>query len=141
MAVGQIFTNLGQALVVDQLDKNTAVAGGSLTYFGAWGSSNTTPAVTDTATSPFTQHPEARVSIAAGAMSQQTTQSTGDTIRWTYTITASGTRTVQETGVFDIVTSGSGNLYVRIVHGSLALESGDQVSYTINLQFTDVSGS
>lgn len=140
MAVGQIFTNLGQALVVDQLDKNTAVAGGTLTYYGAWGSGNATPAVTDTVTQ-FTQHPESRVAIAAGAMSQQTTQSTGDTVRWTYTITASGTRTVQETGIFDVVTSGSGNLYIRIVHGSLALESGDQVSYTINLQFTDVSGS
>jgi hypothetical protein len=140
VATGQKFTNLGQALVTKQLDKNNAVAGGSLAYHGAWGSNGTTPAVTDTV-SDFTQHPEARVSIAAGSMSRQTTQSTNDTIRWQYTITATGNRTVQETGIFDIITSGSGELYIRIVHGSLALESGDQVAYTVNLQFTDVSGS
>lgn len=137
MATGQIFTNNGQALVVDQLDKNTAVVGTSLAYFGAWGAGNTTPAVTDNAL--VTENAEARVSIAAGSISQQTTQSTGDTIRYQYTITATGSRTVQETGIFSASTAG--NCFVRIVHGSLALESGDQVAYTINIQFTDVSGS
>lgn len=136
MAVGQIFTNNGQALVVDQLDKNTAVVGTSLAYFGAWGSGNTTPAVADNAL--VTENAEARVSIAAGSITQQTVQSTGDTIRWVYTITATGTRTVQETGIFSASTAG--NCYIRIVHGSLALESGDQVTYTINLQITDVTG-
>lgn len=140
MATGQKFTNLGQALVTKQLDKNNAVAGASLAYFGAWGSGSTTPAVTDTAAS-FTDLPESRVSIAAGSMSRQTTQSTNDTIRWQYTITATGSRTVQETGIFDSSTSGSGDLFIRIVHGSLSLEANDQVTYTINLQFTDVSGS
>ena len=137
MAVGQKWTDNGQALGVDQLDKNTAVVGSSLSYFGAWGSGSTTPAVTDNAL--VSENAESRVSIAAGAMSQQTTQSTGDTLRWTYTITATGTRTVQETGIFSASTVG--NCYVRIVHGSLALESGDQVAYTINLQLTDSSGS
>lgn len=134
MAVGQKWTDLGQAFAIDQLDDNTATA--TPTYFGAWGSGSATPAVTDTVTQ-FTQNPEARVQILAAAQSQQTTQSTGDTMRWVYTITATGTRTVQETAIFDIVTSGSGNMYIRIVHGSLALENGDQVTYTINLRLKD----
>lgn len=134
MAIGQKWTDLGQAFAIDQLDKNFALAGSGFTYFGAWGSGSTTPAVTDTV-AQFTQHPEARVSIPAGSI----TQPASDTIRFVYLIVASGTRTVQETGIFDIITSGSGNLYIRIVHGSLALESGDQVTYTINLRLKDDS--
>lgn len=138
MPTGQKWTDLGQAKAISQLDKNTAVAGASLTYFGAWGSGSATPAVTDTVAS-FTQNAESRVAIAAGSISQQTTGSANDTLRWVYIIIATGTRTVTETGIFDVVTSGAGNLYIRIVHGSLALESGDQVTYTVNLQLKDVS--
>lgn len=137
MATGQKFTNLGQAWVVDQLDPNSAIAGGSITYRGWWGSDSTTPAVTDTGV--IGTLAESRVTITNGNITQQTTQSTGDTIRWAYTMTATGSRTVQET----VVLTGDNNTsaIIRIVHGSLALESGDQVTYTINLQFTDVSGS
>lgn len=130
MAVGQKWTDQGQAFAVDQLDDNTATA--TPTYFGAWGSGSATPAVTDLV-AQFTQNPEARVQILAAAQSQPAT----DTMRWVYTITATGTRTVQETAIFDIVTSGSGNMYIRIVHGSLALENGDQVTYTVNLRLKD----
>lgn len=137
MATGQKLTDVGQGWIVDQLDKNTAVAAASFSYFGAWGSGSTTPAVGDTAL--VSENAEARTAIAAGNMSQQTTQSTGDTVRWVYVIVATGTRTVQETGIFSASTVG--NMYIRIVHGSLALESGDQVTYTVNLQITDVSGS
>lgn len=137
MATGQKFTNLGQAWVVDQLDPNFAIAGGSITYRGWWGSDGTTPAVTDTGV--LGTLAESRVSITNGNITQQTTQSTGDTIRWVYTMVATGGRTVQET----VVLTGDNNTsaIIRIVHGSLTLESGDQVTYTINLQFTDVSGS
>lgn len=134
MAIGSKWTDIGQSFAIDQLDINTALVGTGFTYFGAWGSGSTTPAITDTVAS-FTQNPEARVSIPAGSISQPSS----DTIRWVYTVVATGTRTVQEAGIFDIVTSGSGNLYIRIVHGSLALESGDQVTYTINLRLKDDS--
>lgn len=131
MAVGQKWTDKGQEFAVDQLDKNTAIAAASFSYFGAWGSSATTPAVTDTALG--SENAEARTSIPAGSMSQPAT----DTVRWTYVIVATGTRTVQETGIFSA--SSAGNMHVRIVHGSLALESGDQITYTINLQLKDTS--
>lgn len=131
MAVGAKFTDVGQSFTVDQLDKNTAVAAASFSYFGAWGSGSTTPAVGDTAL--VSENPEARTSIPAGSMSQPT----ADVVRWVYAIVATGTRTVQETGIFSASTVG--NMYIRIVHGSLALESGDQVTYTVNLRIKDDS--
>lgn len=131
MAVGQKWTDVGQAFAIDQLDKNTAIAAASFSYFGAWGSGSNTPAVTDTALQ--SENAEARTAIPAGSMSQPAS----DTVRWVYVIVATGTRTVQETGIFSASTVG--NMYIRIVHGSLALESGDQVTYTVNLQLKDVS--
>lgn len=137
MATGQKFTNFGQAWVVDQLDPNFAIAGGSITYRGWWGDSGTTPAVTDTGV--LTTPGESRVTITNGNITQQTTQSSGDTLRWVYTMTATSSHTVQET----VILTGDNNTsaIIRIVHGPLSLESGDQVAYTVNLQFTDVSGS
>lgn len=131
MATGQKWTDAGQAFAIDQLDRNTAVAAASIAYFGAWGAGSNTPAVTDTALQ--TENAEARTAILAANMSQPAT----DTVRWVYTIVATGTRTVQETGIFTASTAG--NMHIRIVHGSLALESGDQVTYTINLQLKDIS--
>lgn len=131
MAVGAKWTDNGQAFAIDQLDKNTAVAAASFSYFGAWGAGATTPAVTDNAL--VSENPEARTSIPAGSMSQPA----ADTVRWVYVIVATGSRTVQETGV--ATASSAGNFHVRIVHGSLALESGDQVTYTVNLRLKDVS--
>lgn len=132
MAIGQKWTDQGQAFAIDQLDDNTALA--TPTYWGAWGSNATTPAVTDTV-AQFTQHPEARVQVTAPNQTQPAT----DTIRFFYVIVATGTRLVNETAIFDIVTSGSGQMYIRIVHGALNLESGDQVSYTVNLRLKDDS--
>ena len=64
-------------------------------------------------------------------------------MRWTYTIVAGAGITVQETGIFSSAGAGTpptgGDMYVRIVHGSLALESGDQVTYSVSLQLKDVS--
>lgn len=130
MAVGQKWTNDGQGYAVDLLDLNTR-SGAAATYFGAWGSSGTTPAVTDSAL--ISENAEARTSIPAGSMSQPAS----DTVRWVYVIVATGTRTVQETAVLSA--SSGGICHIRIVHGSLAFESGDQVTYTVNLQLKDVS--
>lgn len=131
MATGAKWTDVGQAFAIDQLDKNTAVAAASFNYFGAWGSGSTTPAVGDTAL--VSENPEARTSIPAGSMSQPS----ADIVRWVYLITATGSRTVQETGIF--TASVAGSMHARIVHGSLSLESGDSVTYTVNLRLKDSS--
>lgn len=130
MAVGVKWTDAGQAYAVDLLDLNTR-AGAASTYFGAWGSGSTTPAVGDTTLQ--SENPEARTAIPAGSMSQPA----ADTVRWVYQIVATGTRTVQETGVLSAASGGI--LHVHAVHGSLALESGDSVTYTMNLRLKDDS--
>lgn len=127
MATGQKWTDVGQAFAIDQLDDNTATA--SPTYYVAWGSGSTTPAVGDTAL--VSENAEARTQVLAAAQTQPAT----DTIRWVGAIVATGTRTVQEVGLFSA--AAAGNMYIRIVHGSLALESGDSVTYTINLRLKD----
>lgn len=134
MAVGQKWTDVGQAYAIDLLDLNTR-SGVVGTYFGAWGAGATTPAIADTAL--VSENPEARTAILAANMSQVTTQSAGDTVRWVYIIVATGSRTVQETMVNSASTAGI--CHIRIVHGSLALESGDQVTYTVNLRLKDDS--
>lgn len=130
MAIGQIWTNNGQGFAIDLLDLNTR-SGVAATFFGAWGSGSNTPAVGDTTLQ--TENPEARTAILAANMSQPSS----DIVRWVYIIVATGTRTVQETGVLTL--SSGGILIIRVVHGSLALESGDQVTYTVNLRLKDVS--
>ena len=47
MAAGVIWTDVGQAFAIDQLDDNTASA--TPVYYGAWGAGTATPAVGDTA--------------------------------------------------------------------------------------------
>ncbi len=115
---------------MDLMDLNTR-SGVAATYFGAWGAGGNTPVIGDTTLQ--TENAESRTSVPAGSMSQPTSV----TVRWVYIIVATGTRTVQETGV--LTASSSGVLVGRVVHGSLALESGDQVTYTINLRFRDTT--
>lgn len=130
MATGQVWTDDGQEEAINLIDLNTR-SGVAATFYGAWGSSNQTPAVTDAAL--VSENPESRTEILAANMSQPA----ADIVRWVYVIVATSTRTVQETGVLTL--SSSGILWVRIVHGSLALEAGDQVTYTVNLQLKDTS--
>lgn len=128
MAVGSKWTDKGQEKCIDLIDPATRGAVSS-SFFGAWGSGATTPAVGDTAL--VTENPESRVACTVS-------QPAADTVRWVYSITSTAARTVQETGVFDASTVG--NMWVRIVHGSLSLDAaGDIVTYTINLQLKDSS--
>lgn len=136
MAVGQVWPNVSQAYAIDLLDPNTRAAQPS-TYFGAWGSGSATPAITDT--TPQTENPEARVAIPNGSITQLTTESAGDTIQWQFTMTVNATgpfpRIVQEVCVLSLAALGI--LHVRIVHGSLSLETGDSVTYLPRLRLAE----
>lgn len=128
--MAQIVTNVGKAHWVDVFDPATRGAQ-TTTYYGAWGSGSGAPALTDTV---LTEHPESRVSTT---VSQQTTSSTGDTVRHVYEITATGNRTVNEAGVFTASTSGT--LVYRGTHSTLNIETGDRVEYTFNDRVADSS--
>lgn len=125
-----IFTDAGQGHVTDRLTANTA----STTYYVAWGSGSTAPAVTQTAL--VTENAESRATCTT---SRVTTQSTNDTMRNVGTITATANRTVNEAGIFTASTAGT--MVLRGTHATLNIETGDMVQYTFDLQFTDVSGS
>lgn len=116
-------TNAGKNERVDVLNPNTRGAATSL-YYGAWGSSGTAPALANTT---LTEHPEARVSTT---ITQQTTSTTDDTIRYVWTVTASGNRSVEEAGVFGHITTAP--LIYRATHPLLNIETADQVIYTVN---------
>lgn len=119
-----IWVNGGQNLTIDLLDPATR-ADTVTNYTIAWGASNTAPAVTDIGLG--SENPEGRVSATVS-------QPAPDTIRFIGTITATATRTVQEAGVF---TNTGASLFLRGVHPSLAIETGDRVEYTFDLRLRD----
>jgi hypothetical protein len=123
------YTDAGEAHSVDCEDPATRAAQ-TTTYHGNWGSSGTAPTITDTTLG--TELPETRV---ACSISQQTTQSTGDTIRFEFTQTATGTRTVQEFAYFTAAAGGS--MPVRATIASVPVETNDQIAFTINRRMKD----
>lgn len=127
MAIGIVWTNNGQGFAIDALDPATRAALTTTDHI-AWGSSATTPVVADSAL--IAENPEARTTATIS-------QPASDTIRYVGTIVATGARTVQEVGVFSA--SAAGVCKIRAVHGSLSLETGDSVQYTINLLVKDLT--
>lgn len=70
---------------------------------------------------------------ASGTVSRTTTTVTNDTYQITKTWTASGTKTVEEIGVFNA--SSSGTMLGRALTGSKALSSGEQLIATYTVAF------
>lgn len=122
-----VWTDVGQAQAVDVLDPNTRAAV-STTYYGHWGSSATAPAVSQTAL--VSANAEARAAATV-------TQPAANKVLYSFTMTATGTRTVQEVGVFDA--NAAGNMILRGTHGSLTLETGSAVAYALGNTLKDSS--
>lgn len=118
----QVWTDAGQAKVVTVL-----VTDGSVKWIG-WGSGSTAAAVAQTGL--VSANPEARTNGTVSSPSANTRRVVG-------TVEATAARTVTEVGLFDASTAG--NMPIRAVHTSRSLVSGDQVRYTIDLTFKDVS--
>ena len=122
-----VWTDVGQAQGVDLLDPNTRGAV-STSYFGHWGSSATAPAVTQTTLVSANAESRAAATI---------TQPAANKVLYSFTMVATGTRTVQEVGVFDASTNG--NMILRGTHGSLTLETGSSVAYALGNTLKDSS--
>lgn len=128
MAVAGIWTNAGQGLIVDLIDSATR-SGVSATFYLMTGSGSTAAAVTDTAL--VSENAETRV---ACAISQQ---ASGQTCRFTATVTYTGARACEEVGVFSASTGGT--LVGRGVFPIVNVQSGDEITWDIDLAFADAS--
>ena len=119
-----LLVNTGKAIVTNYL------AGGAATqpkYVG-WGTGAGTTAATDTTL--FTEIG----SRTTGTATQQTTSTTNDTYQVIGTLTASGSVTITNAGLFD--SSTSGNLFVKGDFSGIALTSGDSIQFTFKTQFS-----
>ncbi len=125
LVAATIVVNTGKAIVTNRIKGS-----GTEPAFVAWGTGAGTAAATDTTL--FTEASEARVS---GTSTQQTTTTTNDTYRVVGTMTVAGSgKTITNVGLFDA--SSSGNLFFKSDFTGLALNVGDSIAFTINVQFT-----
>lgn len=123
--MANIFTTAGKGIVTDRIKGS-----GTEPAYVAWGTGAGTAAIGDTTL--FTEASEART---LGTSTQQTTSVTNDTYRVVGTITVAGSgKTITNAGLFDASTSG--NLLVKSDFTGLALNVGDSIQFTFNLQFS-----
>lgn len=117
-----VLTNTGKARMVNALN------GGAHTppQHVGWGTGAGTSAEADTTL--FTEASEARVS---GTKSVETTTVSNDTYQVIATITAGGTKTITNAGLFDAITTG--NMYVKGDFTGIPLTSGDSIQFTITI--------
>jgi len=119
-----LLVDTGKAIVTNYL------AGGAATqpkYVG-WGTGAGTTTATDTTLFSETG------SRTTGTATQQTTTTTNDTYQVIGTLTASGTVTITNAGLFDANTSG--NLFVKGDFTGIGLTSGDSIQFTFKTQFS-----
>lgn len=98
-----------------------------------WGTAAGTTAVTDTTlfTEKDVDLTTGTGSRTAGTSTRQTTTTTNDTYQVVGTRTATGAGTVTNAGLFDNVTIGSGNLFLKGDFTGIGLASGDAIQFTI----------
>lgn len=117
-----VLTNTGIAKIIACLfgDSHTPPV------YVAWGTGSGTASATDTTL--FTEASESRVS---GTKTKETTTVTDDTYQVVGTMTAGGSKTITNAGLFDASTSG--NLYIKGDFTGIALTSGDKIEFTFKL--------
>lgn len=116
-----LFVTSGKEWVVDKLDGTKTT---KQEYIG-WGTGTTNPVAGDTGLQ--TPASEARTL----AVQSQPTQ---DTHRNVGTITATGTKTISEVGLFDA--SAAGVMLIRANFTGIPLLTNDRIEFTLDLQVT-----
>lgn len=97
----------------------------------ALGTTNTAPAVGNTALAA--EITDTGLERVAGTVSRTTTTVTNDTLSIVKTFTATGSKTVEEVGIFNA--SSSGTMLSRALTGTKALTSGETLAITYTLAF------
>jgi hypothetical protein len=119
-----VLANRGKEIIVDRILGN-----GTEPKYVAWGTGAGTAAATDTTL--FTESAESRT---AGTSSKVTTTTTSDTYQVVGTITATGSRTITNAGLFDASTSG--NLFIKTDFTGVVLATSDSITFTFKVQFS-----
>lgn len=127
--MADVWTDAGQALVVDILD-GTASSPGANGWYVDWGTGAGTAAVGDTAL--FTESTETRVQVTCS-------QPAANQSRYVGTITADGTKTITNAGIFNSGTKASGTLWLHSDFTGVALNASDSIQFTFTVTWKDVS--
>ena len=117
-----VYTSAGEAYTADIFDETTTPA---TDYYIAWGTGAGTAAKSDTTL--FTEAAEARKVGTA-------TQPAADTNQWTGTMTSTSTQTITNAGLFTALTGAT--LVVKGDFAGVALNSGDKIKFTVQLQWS-----
>lgn len=126
--VENMITNTGLALITSRLGQSSE----AIANYIAVGTSNT--AVGATQTGLGGEITDSGLQRATGTFSQQTTTTTNDTFQITKTWTASGTKTIEEVGVFN--ESSSGTMLSRVLTNTRTVYAGDTFTDTYKLIIT-----
>lgn len=116
-----VYSTVGKQFIVDLIDATVAVAA----HFGAWGTGAGTAVVGDTTL--FTEASESRVSATKSQPNATTNQ-------WLWVMTADGSKTITNAGVFSA--SSGGTLIIKGDFTGIALAVSDQIQFTATLQQT-----
>lgn len=125
-----IITNAGKAAEAGLIGNTGGVS--PFTYL-ALGTSNTAVAATDTTLGA--EITDTGLARASATVSRITTSVANDTLQLTYTWTASGVKTIQETGVFNASSSGV-MLGRKVLSPSITTANTDLVIITYTVQLT-----
>ena len=121
-----VFTNAGAAIV-----NNRIIQAGTAPKNIGWGTGATAAAVTDTALVTEAA-PTTSGGRTAGTESRVTTSVTNDTYQVQGTVTAGGSLSITEAGLFDALTAGA--MLIRSVFTAIGVASGDSIAFTFGLQ-------
>jgi hypothetical protein len=125
--VNNLVTNAGFA----QLALLAGDASATPFTYLAVGTSTTAPAVGNTTLAA--EITDTGLARAAGTVSRVTTSVTNDTYQVTYTWTATGSKTIEEVGVFNA--SSAGTMLSRALTTSKSLVNGESLLATYKLKF------
>jgi hypothetical protein len=115
-----VLTNKGKEILVDRIMGNSTEPKN-----GAWGTGAGTSDITDTTL--FTEATEGKV---AGTSSKVTTTTTNDTYQVVVTMTADGTKTITNAGLFNTAVE----LFIKADFTGLALAVGDSITFTFKIK-------
>ena len=124
--MGTVFSDSGKAWVTSVINGGTRGSAADMKYV-AWGTGAGTSGTSDT--NLFTEASETRV---VGNQSRITTTATNDTFQVVGTLTANGTKTITNAGLFDASTNG--NMLIKGDFTGVPLLTNDQIQFTFTLQ-------